>query len=210
MFGIYSKHPLTYTDTYYDDDALVHGSDSCAGSHVEGPRHYRLFPSLPDEYMCGNCAQAQSTIGQYPCINEQQNLGFAVLGPVEEEKSIRVHLMLDRFDEPDNNQMNLHNPVDIKGAVTVEGPLEMGEKYTIRRWNDFEKVPTAGKYLDAEFDDSHTFVVTAETYIYEDPNLFQSTVTTYYRCAKGAEFHSVDALPDGRFNSDLLSKSLDL
>jgi hypothetical protein len=186
VFGIYSKHPLTDTSTYYDDDVLVHGSDYCAGSHVEGPRNYRLFSSLPDEQMRGNCAHAQGTIGQYPCINEQQNLGFAVLGPVEEEKSIRVHLMLDRFDEPDNDQMNLRNPVDIKGTVTVEGPLEVGEKYAILRWNDFKKVPTTGKYLDSEFDDSHTFVATAETYVYEDPKPFQSTGTTYYRCVKGA------------------------
>lgn len=186
VFGIYSKHPLSDTDNYYDDDVLVHGSDYCAGPNVEGPRNYRLFSSLPDEYMQGNCANAQGTIGQYPCINEQQNLGFAVLGPVEEEKSVRLHLKLDRFDEPDNNQMNLQNPVDIHGTVTVEGPLEVGEMYTILRWNDFKSVPTTGKYFDSTFDDSHTFNATAETYVYEDTTPFQSTGTTYYRCVKGS------------------------
>jgi len=186
VFGIYSKHPLSDTDNYYDDDVLVHGSDYCAGPNVEGPRNYRLFSSLPDEYMQGNCANAQGTIGQYPCINEQQNLGFAVLGPVEEEKSVRLHLKLDRFDEPDNNQMNLQNPVDIHGTVTVEGPLEVGEMYTILRWNDFKSVPTTGKYFDSKFDDSHTFNATAETYVYEDTTPFQSTGTTYYRCVKGS------------------------
>lgn len=186
VFGIYSKHPLTDTDTYYDDDVLVHGSDYCAGANVEGPRNYRLFSSLPDEHMRGNCARAQGTIGQYPCINENQNLGFAVLGPVEEETSIRVHLKLDRFDEPDNNRMNLRNPVDIKGTVTVEGPLTVGETYTILRWNDYKKVPTTGKYFDSKFDDSHTFVADADTYTFADPTPFKSTGTTYYRCVKGA------------------------
>jgi len=185
VFGIYSKHPLSDVDTYYDDDVLVHGSDYCAGPHVEGPRNYRLFSSLPDEDMTGNCANAQGTVGQYPCINEQQNLGFAILGPVEEETSIRVHLTLDRFDEPDNNEMNLRNPVDIKGTVTVEGPLEKGEKYTILRWNDFKRVPTTGKYLESEYDASHTFVASSETFTYADPVPFQSTGTTYYRCVKG-------------------------
>jgi len=187
VFGIYSKQPLTDTDTFYDDDVLVHGSDYCAGSNTEGPRNYRLFSSLADEHMSGNCARAQGTIGQYPCINEQQNLGFAVLGPVEEEKSIRVHLMLDRFDEPDNSRMNLKHPVDIKGTVTVEGPLTTGETYTILKWNDFKKVPTTGKYLDSQFDDSHTFVAAAETYVYEDPSPFKSTGTTYYRCVQGSK-----------------------
>jgi len=185
VFGIYSKHPLSDVDTYYDDDVLVHGSDYCAGPHVEGPRNYRLFSSLPDEDMTGNCANAQGTVGQYPCINEQQNLGFAIMGPVEEETSIRVHLTLDRFDEPDNNEMNLRNPVDIKGTVTVEGPLEKGEKYTILRWNDFKRVPTTGKYLESEYDASHTFVASSETFTYADPVPFQSTGTTYYRCVKG-------------------------
>jgi hypothetical protein len=185
VFGIYSKHPLNDVDTYYADDVLVHGSDYCAGSHVEGPRNYRLFSSLPDEYMTGNCAHAQSTIGQYPCINEQQNLGFAILGPVEEEKSIRVHLTLDRFDEPDNSEMNLRNPADIKGTVTVDGPLEVGETYMILRWNDFNKVPTTGRYLESEYDDSHSFVASSSTFTYKDPVPFHSTGTTYYRCVKG-------------------------
>jgi len=185
VFGIHSKHPLTDTDTFYEDDVLVHGSDYCAGADVEGPRNYRLFSSLPDEDMRGNCANAQGTIGQYPCINENQNLGFAVLGPVEEEKSVRVHLALDRFDEPDNNQMNLRNPVDIKGTVTVDGSLEVGENYTILRWNDYKRVPTSGKYFDSQYDDAHTFVATAEAYVYHDATPFKSTGTTYYRCVKG-------------------------
>ena len=68
----------------------------------------------------------------------------------------------------------------------MDGPLTVGEKYTIIRRKYFKKVSTAGKYLGSKFDDSHTFVAAAETYVFEDPMPFQSTGTTYYPCVKAA------------------------
>lgn len=100
--------------------------------------------------------------------------------------------------------MNLRDPVDIKGTVTVEGPLTVGETYTILRWNDFTKVPTTGKYFDSDFDDSHSFVASSDTFTFADPTPFKSTGTTYYRCVKGSPTWNVWKKSHGReYSSDL-------
>jgi len=186
VFGIYSNHPFDDVDTYYPDDVLVHGSDYCAGAHTEGPRNYRTFESLPDnDYMSGNCGHAQGTIGQYPCIMEDQDLGFAILGPVEDTPSIPVSLKLDRFDEPANSRMSIYNPADVSGVLTVHGPLAVGEQYTILRWDDYTKVPTSGDYLSSDYDHATTFTAEGSTHEFQDPVTFKSSGTTYYRCVKG-------------------------
>lgn len=187
VFGIYSKHPLDDVDTYYPVDVLVHGSDYCAGARTEGPRNYRTFESLPDnEWMSGNCGNAQGTIGQYPCIMEDQDLGFAILGPVEDTPSIPVSLKLDRFDEPANSKMSIYQPADIKGTLTVRGPLTPGEQYTVFRWDDFQKVPTDGDYASSAYDHATTFTAKDTTHDFEDPVSFKSSGTTYYRCVKSS------------------------
>ena len=117
---------------------------------------------------------------------EDQDLGFAILGPVEDTPSIPVSLKLDRFDEPANSKMSIYNPADIRVTLTVHGPLAVGEQYTILRWDDYTKVPTSGDYLSSEYDHATTFTAKDSSHDFEDPMTFKSSGSTYYRCVKGA------------------------
>jgi len=184
VFGVYSAKPFTDT-TAYDDDVLVHGSDYCAGTHVEGPKLYRPFHTLYDtQRMEGNCRNAAGTIGQYPCIMEDQDLGFAITGYVEKNAkipSIPLSLVVDRYDEPDFPWTS-EQPCQLKGVLTIEGPLEVGKSYTILRWTGYKNVPTDGDYLNSKFDKKYTFKATGTTQKFTVPDTFISSGTTYFRC----------------------------
>merc|ERR1712137_1538990 len=155
VWGIFSNHSFD-DDTVYDDDVVVHGADYWASATVEGPSLYRTFASLPDdERMEGNCANAIPVIGKnefYPCVMYNVAYGFAISGFVERsgQKSQSLSLTVDRFDEPEYPWDSNNPAADLHGTVSVQGPLQVGSKYTILRWDDFHKVPTDGSYLASQ------------------------------------------------------------
>lgn len=190
VWGIFSNHSFD-DDTVYDDDVVVHGADYWASATVEGPSLYRTFASLPDdERMEGNCANAIPVIGKnefYPCVMYDVAYGFAISGFVEHggQKSQPLSLAVDHFDEPEYPWDSSNPAADLHGTVSIQGPLEVGSKYTILRWDDFHKVPTDGSYLTSQFDQSHDFIATSTSgYTFKDPVTFPSSGTTYYRCVQ--------------------------
>jgi hypothetical protein len=186
VWGIFSNHSLD-DDTVYDDDVVVHGADYWANATVEGPSLYRRFDSLDDdESMAGNCAKAIGTWGHnefYPCVMHDVAYGFALTGYEETSgSSLPLVLSVDRFDEPEYPWTASTPAAQLRGTVTVQGPLEIGASYKILRWDDFRNVPTDGSYLSSSYDYSYDFVAQASTHVFQDPKTFASSGTTYYRC----------------------------
>merc|ERR550514_687624 len=108
--------------------------------------------------MEGNCGKAIPVFGKnefYPCVMYDVDYGFAITGYVESggvAASIPMSLAVDRFDEPEYPWTTKEPAAQLKGTVTVQGPLDVGATYTILRWDDFRKVPTDGSYLSSHYD----------------------------------------------------------
>lgn len=190
VWGIYSNRSLS-DKTVYDDDVVVHGADYWAKGAVEGSKLYRSFASLPDDpRMQGNCGNVPAKIGLnefYPCVMYDVDYGYAITGYVEEggTASVPLSLAVDRFDEPEYPWTSSSPAAQLHGTVTIQGPLDVDATYKILRWDDFRKVPTDGSYLSSNYDHAYDFVPSsANGHVFQDPNTFASSGTTYYRCVK--------------------------
>jgi len=196
VWGIFSNHSLD-DDTVYDDDVVVHGADYWANATVEGPALYRRIDSLDDdENMAGNCGKAIGVFGKnefYPCVMRDVAYGYALTGFVETggTRSVPLSLLVDHFDEPEYPWTSSTPAAQLRGTVTVQGPLEVGATYTILRWDNFRNVPTDGLYLSSKYDFSYDFVAQESTHVFKDPETFASSGTTYYRCVKVGSAASV-------------------
>merc|ERR1712151_37653 len=122
----------------------------------------------------------------YPCAMQDVAYGYALTGYVETggSRSVPLSLLVDRFDEPEYPWTSSAPASQLRGTVTVQGPLEVGASYKILRWDNFRNVPTDGSYLSSKYDYSYDFVAQDSSHVYHDPRTFVSSGTTYYRCIK--------------------------
>lgn len=165
VVGIMSNHPLD-DETVYDDDVVVHFTD--AGVNTV----YAVVSTLKGTW-AGKNSPAKCTNGKY-CIGPYA-FGWAVQGFLDHREGLPASLHIDPWmSEPDTRSGK--TPHAIQGTLTVTA-LTTGSAYDIYRW---DTVADAFTYTDAFKKTS--FKATNDTFVYKDPQSFQSDSATYYRC----------------------------
>mmetsp|Transcript_6441 Transcript_6441/g.20125 ORF Transcript_6441/g.20125 Transcript_6441/m.20125 type:complete len:436 (-) Transcript_6441:284-1591(-) len=187
VFGIYSKSSLA--DPVREDDILVHSSDYAP----DGPRnlgYYRRFDTLVDAMeMTGNCSDAQAPHGlneAYPCLNVNQNFGFAVTG-FARGPTVPLSIEVDNIDEPCTPCGE--DPIPTTATVTIPN-LAPQQGYLLYRFDrgnaivpsDVEDYPAAADWVLAFVAGLST--QGSDTLVWTDSHAFSSDSTIAYRCVE--------------------------
>ncbi len=119
--------------------------------------------------------------------------GYAILGIVDPKAvTIPTHVAVnDGGFEPE-----LPFDMPITATVTVAGPLTVGSRYTIFRYDGIDQLPSNSDFLTAG---SHSSAVSFEAtsernYVWVDPRAFSSRGTVYYITVRG---HLSEGEPKG-------------
>jgi len=174
VWGYQSSRPLTDPNIYYDDYI---GWNTGLGIK----RNWRQIGTLYDTNdvataLDKNRAGNNCTRSTQECIFNHHNYGFAITGLRDPRRrsiptSIRVN---DNGYEPTPPFV-----IQTTANVTVDGPLVVGQKYRIFRYNDWSDLP-----MDSDFEEGWTyfkdFVATSTTYNWVDPRSFPSDSSKYY------------------------------
>jgi len=130
--------------------------------------------------MQGNCKDVRAgKFVMFPCFYEQVTYGLAIKGLNMFGRGPRVHLDMDRPDEP---RVRLgHAQAMMHGHVTVT-ELQPGRKYVLYRFNSTEALPdgVALDLLDMSYERRYPFEATGETWSFKDPQPIMSDSSTYY------------------------------
>jgi len=180
VWGIQSKHPLS-DPTVYPDDVFAYNFG------VGLKRLYRRVDSLFDKNDVptgfdknkgNNC-----TMTTMECLFYDQNWGYAIKGLMDpKKKSIPTSVdVSDNGFEPTPPFV-----IPTRARVTVHGPLNIGSRYRIFRWDDVFAFPHDSNYENSAYSYVHEFVAKDDTYHYSDPNEFPSDSTVYYVTVKAS------------------------
>lgn len=165
VVGIMSNHPLT-DETVYPDDVIVHFTDGGINTV------YAPISTLPGTWE-GMNSPAKCTNRNY-CIGPY-SFGWAVQGFLDHTPYVPASLHIEPWmSEPDTRSGE--TPEAIQGTLTVS-ELTVGASYDIYRW---DSVDDAFTYTDTFKKTS--FTAKTDTFVYKDPQSFQSDSATYYRC----------------------------
>jgi len=116
------------------------------------------------------------------CIPNDYDYGVAIKGILDKQKITKpVQLVVSHWDEPNVSEGKAPRQMN---ALVIVSDLLKGQKYSLLRFEDYNKVPTEGTcshFLTSEYVLRVDFIATDVQWYYNDPVPFSSDGVLYYR-----------------------------
>ncbi|RUY27369.1 hypothetical protein EN978_25175 [Mesorhizobium sp. M7A.F.Ca.US.001.04.1.1] len=143
VIGVSSRHPLTNSATYYDDDVITF-SDNGLWNRAGQPTY---IYSYPFEALLATRKQANSKSHPvYSLASGGSNYGIAITGIIDHDgEALPVRLSTDlNYENPVMKEGANTRPLphDVELTVTVSG-LRPGIPYNLYRYDSFQSVPNS-------------------------------------------------------------------